>query len=176
MSNGKTFNYQFPNSDSAQRFLCYANSFDVVAQHPFQSAQTQDSTKVMVVSKTQSMTYNINLLKSLETMAESCNGTRIWVGRLLSPFRIWGEFYELSSVIFFTIIFNAFCLSTIIVCPQPKHFNLKSTPTLVISHSLLPHGCCFFVFTISPILYSIYSHTLSIYILEKAKRISFIPF
>ena len=53
------------------------------------------------------------------------------------------------------IIFSAFCLSTIIVCPHPQHLNLKSTPTLVISHSLLPHGCCFFIFTISPTLYSI---------------------
>ena len=50
---------------------------------------------------------------------------------------------------------NALGLGRTIICPHPKHFNLKSTPIRVISHNLLPQGCCFFVCTISPILYSI---------------------
>ena len=44
------------------------------------------------------------------------------------------------------------------ICSQFVHLSLKSTPTLVISQSLLPHGCTFFVLTISPILYSIITH------------------
>ena len=54
--------------------------------------------------------------------------------------------FYLSSSIFLVIIFKAFCLSIIIICPQPKHLSLKSTPTLVISHNLLPQGCVFFHF------------------------------
>ena len=50
------------------------------------------------------------------------------------------------------ITFKAFSLGSIITCPHPWHFNLKSTPILVISHNLLPQGCTFFVLTISPIL------------------------
>ena len=39
-----------------------------------------------------------------------------------------------------TIIFKAFSLGSNITCPHPSHFNLKSIPTLVISHILLPQG------------------------------------
>jgi len=83
----------------------------------------------------------------------------------------------LSSSIFLVIIFKAFCLSTITTCPQPKHLSLKSTPTLVISHNLLPQGCCFLVLTISPILYSILSLLLNwkrrkIYLLNLSTTVS----
>lgn len=37
-----------------------------------------------------------------------------------------------------------------------RHLNLKSTPTRVISQTLLPQGCCFFISILSPILYSIF--------------------
>ena len=49
--------------------------------------------------------------------------------------------------------FSTSFLGTITWCPQPMHFRRKSAPTRMISHSLLPHGCGFFSFTISPTAY-----------------------
>lgn len=70
------------------------------------------------------------------------------------------------SLVFFSTSF----LAIMIWCPQPKHFNLKSAPTRRISHSLLPHGCCFFNLTISPTSYSNFSisvPTLCLYCLSR---------
>ena len=64
-------------------------------------------------------------------------------------------FFLRISLVFFSTSF----LAIMIWCPQPKHFSLKSAPTRRISHSLLPHGCCFFNRTTSPTSYSVsYTH------------------
>lgn len=54
-----------------------------------------------------------------------------------------------SPLVFFSTSF----LAIMIWCPQPTHFRRKSAPTRRISHSLLPHGCCFFNRTTSPTSY-----------------------
>ena len=62
-------------------------------------------------------------------------------------------FYS-TDFIFFTF-FSTSLRAIIIWCPQPMHFKRKSAPTRRTSHSLLPQGCCFFNFTISPISYTV---------------------
>ena len=52
----------------------------------------------------------------------------------------------LTCRIFFSTCFRG----SITWCPHPKHFRRKSIPVLRISHSLLPQGCCFLSFIISP--------------------------
>lgn len=59
--------------------------------------------------------------------------------------------------------FSTSFLGTIIWCPQPIHFRRKSAPTRMISHSLLPHGCGFFSFTISPTAYLSILYSFSTY-------------
>ena len=60
--------------------------------------------------------------------------------------------------------FSTSFLGTITWCPQPMHFRRKSAPTRMISHSLLPHGCGFFSFTISPTAYLSILYSFSTYI------------
>ena len=76
------------------------------------------------------------------------------------------DFYWFLGIISF-MFFSACLLAIIIWCPQPIHFNRKSAPTLSTSHSLEPHGCCFFSFKISPtwisILILISAHVLCAY-------------
>ena len=59
--------------------------------------------------------------------------------------------------------FSTSFLGTITWCPQPMHFRRKSAPTRMISHSLLPHGCGFLSFTISPTAYLSILYSSSIY-------------
>lgn len=63
------------------------------------------------------------------------------------------------------IFFSACGRAIIIWCPQPRHFIFKSMPTRKSSHSRLPHGCCFFIFTISPTssFNPVSSHTSSVF-------------
>ena len=60
--------------------------------------------------------------------------------------------------------FSTSFLGTITWCPQPMHFRRKSAPTRMISHSLQPHGCGFFSFTISPTAYLSILYSFSTYI------------
>ena len=58
--------------------------------------------------------------------------------------------------IFFTLFSKVF-LGTITIRPQPLHFNLKSAPVLIISHSLVPQGCPFFNVTTARLINSTFS-------------------
>ena len=77
MSNGTTYVFQFNSPDDSRNFLAYAGTFEVRAFHPNVGANKKDYTKVLVVSKTQSMNYNLSLLKSLTTKAAELNGVMI---------------------------------------------------------------------------------------------------
>jgi len=58
------------------------------------------------------------------------------------------------GIISFTF-FSACFLGIMIICPHPQHLSLKSMPTLRTSHSGLPQGWGFFIFSLSPICMSI---------------------
>ena len=64
-----------------------------------------------------------------------------------------------SPLAFFSTSF----LGTMIMCPQPIHFKRKSAPTRIISHSLLPQGCCFFIINLSPGRTSIISTSVRLF-------------
>ena len=57
---------------------------------------------------------------------------------------------QLQAFFKFFVFFSTIVRDTIISCPHPVHFNLKSAPTRNICHSVLPHGCFFLSWTISP--------------------------
>ena len=65
--------------------------------------------------------------------------------------------YPCAVLITFFIFFSALIRGTITSLPQPVHFSLKSIPERRTVKVFAPHGCCFFISSMSPILTSILS-------------------
>ena len=73
MSGKKTYLFQFPNADSAGLFLRDAQQYDVLSHHPSRDGQSDDTQ--VLVQRTGSLNFDLNLLASLSASADNLGGT-----------------------------------------------------------------------------------------------------